>query len=212
MKAARWSMVSVGAFVLLGACATEDFVSSWKDPEATPLQVSGSKVAAIVMMADSSSRRAAEDALVRELNARGAMGVPLYQIVPNDADAKDEAKVKAALEAGGFTGAVTMRPVSKDKEIVSTPVTYVGPTYGGFYGGYYPYGWGGAYGGGVTGGDIRTNTIVTIETLVYSLRQNKLVWGGQSKSTNPSSVDKLIRETAGKAARELQRQGLIPTA
>jgi len=87
----------------------------------------------------------------------------------------------------------------------------VGPTYGGFYGGYYPYGWGGAYGGAVVGGDIRTNTIVTIETLVYSLRQNKLVWGGQSKSTNPSSVDKLIRETAEKTARELQRQGLLPS-
>jgi hypothetical protein len=211
MKAAKWLVVAVGAFVLLGGCAS-DFVSSWKDPEATPLQVSGSKVAAIVMMADSSSRRAAEDALARELNARGAMGVPLYMIIPNDVDAKDEAKVKAALESGGFTGAVTMRPVSKDKEIVSTPVTYVGPTYGGFYGGYYPYGWGGAYGGAVAGGDIRTNTIVTIETLVYSLRQNKLVWGGQSKATNPSSVDKLIRETAEKTARELQRQGLLPTA
>ena len=208
MKAAK-KLVALGAVVLLAGCAS-DFVSSWKAPDATPLQVSGAKVAAIVMMNDSSSRRAAEDALVRELNMHGAMGVPLYQIIPNDADAKDEAKVKAALEAGGFGGAVTMRPVSKDKEVVSTPVTYVGPTYGGFYGGYYPYGWGGAYGGAVVGGDIRTNTIVTIETLVYSLRQNKLVWGGQSKSTNPSSVDKLIRETAEKTARELQRQGLLP--
>jgi hypothetical protein len=174
--------------------------------------VSGSKVAAIVMMQDGPSRRSAEDALAHELNVRGAQGVPLYMVVPNDADAKDEAKVKSALESGGFTGAVTMRPVSKDKEIVSTPVTYVGASYSGFYGGYYPYGWGGAYGGAVVGGDIHTNTIVTVETLVYSLRQNKLVWGGQSKATNPSSVNKLIKDTAAKTARELQRQGLLPTA
>jgi hypothetical protein len=201
----------LGALALLNACATSDFVSSWKAPDATPLQVSGSKVAAIVMMKDQSSRRAAEDALVRELNMRGAMGVAMYQILP-DSDPSDEPKVKAALEAQGFTGAVVMRPVSTDKEIVSTPVTYVGPTYGGFYGGYYPYGWGGAYGGAVVGGDIRTNTIVTIETLVYSLRQNKLVWGGQSKATNPGAVDKLISDTAKKTARELQRQGLLPAA
>ncbi|HET8695887.1 MAG TPA: hypothetical protein VFO94_00285 [Gammaproteobacteria bacterium] len=198
--------------MLVAGCASSDFVSSWKAPDAAPLEVSGSKVAAIVMMKDGSSRRAAEDALARELNARGAQGVPLYMVVPNDADAKDEAKVKAALESGGFTGAVTMRPVSKEKEVVSTPVTYVGASYGGFYGGYYPYGWGGAYGGAVVGGDIHTNTVVTVETLVYSLRQNKLVWGGQSKATNPSSVNKLIKDTAAKTARELQRQGLLPTA
>src|SRR5882672_443375 len=106
MKAAKW-LVTMGTLVLLGGCATSDFVSSWKAPDATPLQLAGAKVAAIVMMQDQSSRRAAEDALARELTARGVMGVPLYMIVP-DADAKDEAKVKAALEAAGFNGAVTM--------------------------------------------------------------------------------------------------------
>ena len=84
MNAAK-KLVTLGAVVLLCGCAS-DFVSSWKAPDATPLQVSGAKVAAIVMMNDSSSRRAAEDALVRELNLRGAMGVPLYQIIPNDAE------------------------------------------------------------------------------------------------------------------------------
>jgi hypothetical protein len=63
----------------------------------------------------------------------------------------------------------------------------------------------------VSGGDIRTDTIVQVETLVYSLRQNKLVWGGQSKLTNPSSIDKTIEKLATAAAKELQKQGLIPT-
>ena len=52
--------------------------------------------------------------------------------------------------------------------------------YGGFYGGFYGYGWGAAY----SPGYLRTDTIVHVETLVYDLNQNKLVWAGQSKTRN----------------------------
>ena len=60
-----------------------------------------------------------------------------------------------------------------------------------------------------TGVDIRTNTIVTIETLIYSFRQNKLVWGSQSRTTNPRDVDKVIRKLATDVAKALQEEGLI---
>ena len=55
----------------------------------------------------------------------------------------------------------------------------------------------------------RTDTIIIIETLVYSLQQNKLVWGGQSKSKNPANLARLIEDTAKQVADELVRQGLI---
>jgi uncharacterized membrane protein len=103
-----------------------------------------------------------------------------------------------------------MRPVGVDKEIVSTPTTYSGGPYGSYWGGYYGHGWGSPWGMGVaTGGEIRTNTIVTIETLIYSFRQNKLVWGGQSRTTNPRDVDKVVKSLATDAAKELQKEGLI---
>jgi hypothetical protein len=83
---------------------------------------------------------------------------------------------------------------------------YMGPRYGGYWGGYYGYGWGGAYGGGV---DIRTDTIVTVETLVYSLKQNKLIWAGQSKTTNPSKIDAFVKEVATGAGKEMKKAGLL---
>ena len=58
-------------------------------------------------------------------------------------------------------------------------------------------------------GEIRTDTIIIVETLVYSLHQNKLVWGGQSKTKNPANLDRLIEDTAKQVADELVRQGLI---
>jgi hypothetical protein len=206
-----WTIAPVATLGVLSACASSAFVSSWQAPDAERLMVEGSKVAAIVMMRDEVSRRVAEDALTRELNAHGARGVPLYSVLP-DANPSNEAEVRAALEREGFDGAVVMRPESRE-ETVSAPVPYTGPIYGGFWGGYYGFGWRSAWDFGPPRlAEIRTYTVVTVETLVYSLAQNKLVWGGKSATTSPSSVERLIEETASKVAKELERRGLIAGA
>lgn len=205
---ARFAIVLTGC-VTLFACASSPFVSSWKAPDATPLELRGSKVAAVVMMKNQASRRAAEDALAREITARGAQGVPMYTILP-DSQPQSEAAARAALEQAGVAGAVVMRPVGVEKEVSSTPVSYAGPMYAGYYGGYYGHGWGASY--GTMGGEIRTDTIVVVETLIYSLKQNKLVWGGQSRTTNPKNVDQLVKKLAAAAATELEKQGLITAA
>lgn len=203
------SLAAASIVVTLTACASSAFVSSWQAPDATPLHVEGSRVAAVVMMREEGSRRAAEDALARELSARGAVGVPLYTLV-GEPRPENEAEVRAALEGTDVAGVVVMRPVDTRTEIVSTPAVYTGPRYSRFWGGYYAFGWGTPWQLGiVAAADVRTNTIVSVETLVYSLRQNKLVWGGQSTTTNPANVDRLVRDTARKVARELERRELI---
>ena len=113
------------AMATLSACA-QGFVSSWKAPDAQPLQVGGSKVAAVVMMQNQASRYAAEDALAREITAHGAVGVPMYTIYP-EGKPTDEAAARAALEKAGVAGVIVMRPVGVDKEIESTPATYSAP-------------------------------------------------------------------------------------
>lgn len=195
----------IGVLALAGC--TQAFVSTWKAPDVQPFQFRGEKVAAVVMMRNEASRRSAEETLAAEISARGAQGIPMYQILPQGSP-QTEAAARAALEKGGFVGAIVIRPVAVDKEIVSTPATYSGPRYGGYWGGYYGHGWGASY-GTVTGGEIRTNTIVSIETLIYSLRQNELVWAGQSQTTNPRDVDKVVRKIAADVANVLQQEGLM---
>ena len=206
MKGTR-SILLAACAVALAGCATTSFDSSWKAPDAQPVSAKGKKVVAIVMMSDITPRRAAEDALVKALNRRGAVGVALYTLMP-PGSATDEESVKAMLAQSGAVGAVIMRPVSVDKEPIPTTVTYGGPMYGGFYGGYYGYGWGTAWGGmTVTGGGM--TTIVSIETLVYSLEQNKLLWAGRSKTSDPADLNSLVQEVADAVAGEMQREGLI---
>lgn len=204
MKQIAFTLALVGTLVLTSACATTTFNSTWKAPDAKPVELSGQKVVAFVLTKNEASRRAAEDALAAAITKGGAQGVPSYSLVAANV-APDEAKARAQVEGAGATGVVVMRPVDSSKEVVATS-TYMGPTYGPYWGGYYGYGWGGAWGGGV---DVRTNTIVTVETLVYSLSQNKLIWAGQSNTTNPSKVDAFVRELATAAQREMTKAGLL---
>jgi len=201
------SLLLVVTTASLTGCASSVFQSTWKAPDAAPLQVQGAKVIAVAMMTEISSRRAAEDALAREITLRGAVGIPMYSIAPN-VSTNDEAGARAAIEAAGAEGVVVMRPLGVDRETVTDPMVYSAPMYGGYWGGYYGAGWGAPYGGMVYGGGTYTNTLVSVETLIYSMRQNKLVWGGRSRTTNPESLDALIAELSEAVSKELRKAGL----
>jgi len=202
-------LTALPAVLVLSGCATTAFQSTWRDPSAQPANYAGQKVVAVVASPNESNRRAAETALANELTKRGAIGVPSYTLIPDDS-IKDKEKAKAVFEKEGAVGAVVMQVTGSDKEVSSTPATmYGGPMYGGFYGGWYGWGWGmPAY----SGGTVRTDTIVKVETLVYSLRQDKLIWAGTSKTTNPDRADAFIKELVAAAATEMKKAGLITAA
>ena len=187
-------------------CASTSFQSTWKAPEAGPLNFKGKKVAALVISKEEGVRYGAEDALAREITKHGAVGVPAYGAIPKELT-QDKEKAKEFLAKAGVVGVVAMRVVGKDQEISSSPATYyASPYYSTFWGGgYYGYGWSGIYDPGY----VRTDTIVSVETLVYSLEQDKLVWAGRSETTNPSKVGPFIQELTAKAASEMKKQGLI---
>jgi hypothetical protein len=194
-------IAGLAGVLICAACASTPFVSSRRAPNAEPLQIVGAKVAAVAMMNPVESRRAAEDAIARELTARGAVGVPMYTIYPNETPS-DEPAARAALEREGFTGLVVFRVV--EHKVVSTPPYWAhGPGSLWDDGGHPP-------GTAWSNNRAQTNTVVSVETLVYSLRQNRLVWRGQSTRTNRStSVDSLVRDTTQKFTKELERQGLL---
>lgn len=201
--------LTIGLVLMLAACKSTAFESTWKAPDATSLrgQGQGQKIVAIVMSQNEGTRRASEDALAREITARGAIGVPLYSITPAGS-VSDEAQARAAVEKEGAVGVVVLRPIAQRDKVYTTPVTYAGPGYSNFWGGYWGYGWGAPW-GTVTGGEMRTDYIIVIETLVYSTKQNKLMWVGQSRTTNPDNVDALVKEIVSSVVAEMKKQNLL---
>src|ERR1700720_167913 len=79
------------------ACSTTTFESTWRAPDARPLRLSGRKVVAMFLSKNAARRRRAEDALAREISARGAQGVPAYAVL-SDAEVQDQDAAKAKLE------------------------------------------------------------------------------------------------------------------
>lgn len=212
----RAALVGLIASAVLVGCATpaapkaskKVFVESVADPDAQPLQVRGAKVVAAVMMRDPPARQRAEDALAREITALGGQGIPMYTLsLANAPDKEGESKTRAAVEAAGATGLVVMRPVDVRNKTRTTNTIAPNEVYGGYWGGYYGIGWSDPWISKTP--DVDTDLVVTVETFLFSLPQNKLVWTGTSETTNPANAEKLIHKLATEGVKELRSLGLL---
>ena len=200
-----FALTGAVALALTGCGGGTTFLTTWKAPDAGPLGFKGQKVVAMVVVPDVATRRGAEEELARELTRRGVEGLPASAVIPEN-EIKDKDKVKSRLEKAEVAGVVVMQVTGKEQELTASGPTYAGPMYGGFYGGWYGWGWGmPAY----SPGYIRTDTQLYVETLVYSLKQDKLVWAGKSKSTNPDRVDSLIKDIVSGVVADMQKAGLV---
>lgn len=201
----RYLFLFFVAAALVGCGGKTKFVSKWSNPEAKPSNWDNEKVAAFAMTFVKASRLGAEDALAQELTRRGAEGIAGYKIVPQEVE-KDKEKAKQLLKEAGVKGAVVMRVVNRSKEIYQSTgsLQYVGSYYPTFWG-YWGYGWDAVY----QPGHITTDTVVSIETLVYSVEQDQLLWAGVSSTTNPKNVPEFIKELCDTAGKEIRKAGLV---
>lgn len=185
--------------------------TSWKSPEATSITLEeGDKVLAMVITAQEESRDGAEAALAQELGKRGVEAVPAYSIIPENV-VQDPEKARPYVEKAGCKYALVMRVIGQEKELrgsgpqlVVAPV-YTTPYYGGLYGGYWGFGWGAAY----TAGNLQIDKYVRVETHIYDLRTDKLIWAGLSDTKNPSTGLKFIKDLVKAAGKEMKKQGLV---
>ena len=193
--------------LVLGGCSlvTTTFQSSWRNPDARPLQLANRKVAAVFVTRDPLLRRRTEDAMAREITARGAIGIPSYTFLA-DSEIRDRDAAKARADALGCAGAVVMRIVGSETQYgYPASVIWVGPSYHRFWGGYWGWGWNGAWDPVY----LRAERTVKVETLVYSLEQDELVWAGVTRTIEPGRVEDFVAELANVVSRRMVREGLI---
>lgn len=205
MKNKTWVPSLAAAAALLSfACATTTFQSTWKAPDARPLRLNGQKVAGVFVSRNPSVRRRAEDAMAREISARGARGVPSYTVLPEDR-VRDIDFAKSTFEREGFSGVVVMRVTGTETQYSYEPGYWAGPHYARFWGGYWGWGWGTVW----EPGYLTADKIVSVETLVYSLTQDKLVWAGRSKTIDPQRIDDFIGELAQAVTAQMEKDGVF---
>ena len=193
-------LTTVAAVTVLSAAPK--FTAPWRSPDAGSVSFAGKKVAALVIAQDDSLRMAGEEALARELTARGLESVATYRIAPKE-ELQSADRAKGWFEKANVDGVVAMRPVSKDKRTTYNAGTWVNPYYSTFWG-YYGYGWGSMY----IPGSIERDTIVVVETTIYSVPRNQLLWAAVSETKNPKTLQRFVEDLVKESVKELQKQGL----
>lgn len=189
----------LGISGMIGCGPSTEIVKSWHEPGAVVSASGNQKILVLGLVKDESSRRIIEDNLVKRLAGKG---VASYSIITSDmVKGADEAALEQKLSQGGFTHILMTRLADIEKETSYVPGTTTG--YYGGYGRYYGYG-AGMYS---TPGYYQEDKNYFVETAVYSISPNKLLWTGTTKTVNPSKMDKTINEIADVVGDQMKKDG-----
>jgi hypothetical protein len=163
------------------------------------------KLVAMAVMKDQSRRRVIEDRMVAEIRNYGREAVASYTLFPEDRVRNSE-QVRNQMERAGFDGVLMLRPLGTD-----TARSYVPGNYATFpvtyrtYWGYYRTAWAPVW----EPGYMVENRLVKMETMLYDLRADELVYAGMSETSNPNSLDSLLSSLAKSVREDMRKRGVL---
>jgi len=191
-----WTVLAV--VFLSGCSSTTKVVEHWTDPN-----FDGKLENLLVLSLNQSnkSRRIVENGFLLELKKRNIQAQASYNLLPNYEDLSKES-VKAAISGSSVDGVLVMRPVKITKEDRNVREQSDGTRYDTFYayvGEYRP-----AYDSYSI-----TDTTVHMETNLYVVKDEQLVWTGKTESFNPTDVKELIAEMVIKILDQVSKTGFL---
>lgn len=190
------------ATLLLAACSSTTVVDQWRDSDyaGPPLRT----LLVIGMSKDPGRRRQFEDAMVSQISTlEGASALASYKLLPSE-DALEKEQIVEAIAGRGIDAVLITRLVSEDKRKRYVQPHSVGPTGYGYYGHYYR-----SYNDVYRPGYLTEDTIVTLETNLYSAATEELVWSGTTESFDPESATQIIDELAKLVVERLTKEKLL---
>lgn len=211
--------ISFALLCSLGACktaTTTSFSQSYRNPgyENTVF----GNVMVVGVAPNLENRRAFEDALTSAITHEGGTARASYELLPHE-EKLTEDQLHSAIQADGFDAVLITRLLSVDKSTEYTPpkkynnpqTRYypAAPGWGYGYGGYYGF-YGTTYAEVHEPGYFETSTTLKLETNLYSVATNELVWTGQSETIDPDSIEDARASVTATVAKKLKAEGLIP--
>ncbi|MBK0368596.1 hypothetical protein [Flavobacterium agrisoli] len=203
------ALITAALFVSCGSSTS--VVTSWKDPSETIASQNFKKVMVVALMKDEATRRNTENRIAA---TNPSILHTSYQFLNETTQKMSQEEKLKVLHDENFDGVITMRLVSKEKETDYVPGTtgvYYGgyPGYGGFYGGAFG-GWYGMYGTGFySPGYYDESTYYMIETNIFSLTKNKLLWTGTTKTLAGSELGPMVDDIMNAIKEQMQVDGSI---
>ena len=195
-------LIILMAIFLVGCSTSNKITNSWKNPDVTQESAKFQTVAVFAMVKDQQMRQDVEEALASQMP--NTVAVPVYKMISNE-ELADIKAVKQKLSERGMEGALVLSVRNVDQKTTYYSSGMYPSAYYNF-GGYYNYAWNYMYD---PYGYSSTNVYVDLEILIYSLKDDKLVWYGESTSVNPESIQQTISELAVSVKTQLIEDGLL---
>ncbi|NOQ87682.1 MAG: hypothetical protein GQ550_02070 [Gammaproteobacteria bacterium] len=205
------AVLVAGVATLLFSCANTKLSQTWVEPSHTKTY----KDLLIIGIAESEqNRRAYESHFVEELKTSEIEAETSYRLIKSN-EKIDRNSVAKAIKGLGIDAVLVTHLVAVDEETIYRPgMGYTAVGYGA-YGGYS------GYGRGLYGYYPHVNTYVhspgyytthetyTLETNLYDVKSEELVWSARSRTFSPESVDEVIVDLTRLLIKDLKDKNLI---
>ena len=152
-------------------------------------------------------RQEFEDEMKTLLSKNGVEGVQSYMVLPPKNEMM-EGEVRQRIKESSLDGVILVRPKAArtETEEVVTGGVYVPPP--GYYS-FWPY-WNMAYGQFIpTSSYTQENIVIRVEVNFYNVKDEKLVWSGETDTVYSKDFEKLGKEYARALVKQLKRDKVI---
>lgn len=178
------------------AASDMKLVTTSKNPAAKPTAFA--KTVVIVAARDADLRRRAEGGLVRRIKN----SVSALTLMP-DVSLEDRDAIKAGIKASGADGVLLVRPLSIEEDVTMEASEQYLIEYPSLWS-YWDTNWMVV----TRPGAVTIEKVVTLEIAIFSVADEKVVWAGRLKTTNPKSLREFLDEMVQMGSKELKKQGL----
>jgi hypothetical protein len=192
---------------LISCGSSTRLIESWHDETYSD----GPKLETILVLGviqDDIQRRAFEARFVEGLIAGGKKAIAGYTLMPEESDYDDKEDIVAAVQKVNADSVLitSFKGETEQQRYVPPRVDYApSMSYGGYYGSYY----GSAYRRVYQPGYTVVDSVVSLETRVYAVSPEKLVWAGNTKSVNSASPEIITGELVKIVVDDMRDSGLI---
>lgn len=188
---------------MITSCVSTKILDTWKDSKKDITIDDFKKILIVAMFKEETTNRKAEDQMRHYLKNKAIMS---YDYLNKNFDKSNVEAMQKKIKKDGFDGAITMRLIDVDKETTyqKNGVNRYPNNYRDFSNYYYDSSI--SYNSPV---NYITTRIYTIETNVFSISENKIIWSTLTETTDPKGVNKMTEEVIKIVYKQMIKDGLI---
>ncbi len=187
------------------ACNSTQTTATWSKPQQLPGAFH--KVAVLGVMGNLSARQSFETEMAARLQKEGVPAVTAMQLLPPKRKQGNLDQLIKRLHHEGVDAVmvVSLSDVNRKKQYVRGS-TYVSPrTHYSRFGDYYVH----TYRRVHTPGYVKRTTTYFLESTLYDLDNEELIWTSEAKSTDPYSLKSVSKSYAKSIVKSLDKNSII---